>query len=322
MSELAVISHPRRRGPGALQEQIEAMIEAGFSASCLAVEAGLSTRELDAWRECRGNEDTNAKLAAWLAEREKAIAETGPGFVQTPTARRIFAAFDDARSDRCIALIYGGAGVGKTQAARHYLEMERRDSPYVGRVHYITCGVAARTPTAVLELLAEAMGCYGNAYRLQGLAEGISRRLREGDLLIVDEAQFLEGDSLDLLRGFLPDGDDDFGVGIAYIGNGELYARLHGAGRAARFAQITSRVGAKVNAESPSEGDVDALLAAWGVSGRKEREFAVQLGTVSGGLRVLGRVLRKARMLAQQLSRPVDVKILKAVARRTGDWRG
>lgn len=321
MSELAAVNHPRRAGPGAVREQIESMIEGGLPASRLAVEAGLRTPDLDAWRAGRGSQDTDSKLAAWLAERDTEITQVGPGFVDTPTTRRILAALETARCDPCIALIYGGAGVGKTAAARHYLETKNVESGHVSRVYYMVAGVAARKPAAVLELLAQAMGSYGGAFRLSSLFQDISRRLRDGDLLIIDEAQYLGADSLDLLRGFAPDGDE-LGVGIAYLGNEEFFSRLNGGGQAARFAQITSRVGARVHVKAPTEGDVDALLAAWGIAGRKEREFAVQLGMVSGGLRVLGRVLPKARKMAQQMSQPVDVRILKSVARRTGDWRG
>lgn len=324
MSELAVARQPRGAGPGALREQIESMIEIGLSASRLAVEAGLQSRDLDAWREGRGSQDTEAKLAAWLAERDSETTQGGPGFVDTPTTRRIFAALQTAQRDPCIALIYGGAGVGKTAAAKHYVETKNSESAKLGdasRVYYIVAGPAASKPTGVLEILAQAMGSYGGAFRLRALFEDISRRLRQGDLLIIDEAQYLGLDSLDLLRGFVPDGDD-FGVGIAYLGNEEFFSRLHGVGQAARFAQITSRVGARVHVGAPAEGDVDALLAAWGVAGRKERQFAVQIGTMPGGLRVLGRVLKNSRKFAQRVGKPVDVKTLKSVARYTGDWRG
>ncbi|MCR6497060.1 hypothetical protein LJB71_13070 [Thermomonas sp. S9] len=64
------------------------------------------------------------RLAQWLARLAQQQAmpamPAAPAWVATPTAERILAALAYAHMAGDIAVIYGGAGVGKTTAAREY----------------------------------------------------------------------------------------------------------------------------------------------------------------------------------------------------------
>ena len=52
--------------------------------------------------------------------RRQARKQVGPGWVDTPSSKRVFAALAAAQQWGDIAVTHGGTGVGKTMAARRY----------------------------------------------------------------------------------------------------------------------------------------------------------------------------------------------------------
>ena len=87
-----------------------------------------------------------------------------------------------------------------------------------------------------------------------------------------------------------------------------------------RVAEEDRVGGARVIADKPTEGDVDALLEAWGLAGRKLRELAVMIGTQDGGLRFLGATVQAARVYAKASGREIDERTFKAAAVSVGAW--
>jgi DNA transposition AAA+ family ATPase len=236
--------------------------------------------------------------------------ETGePEFVETPTTRKITDAFDFARRTPTIAVVYGGAGVSKTITARRYVKSDRYSCYYVAASRWI------RSPTALLQELAEAVGAYGRAYRNDSIAKAILERTKPGDLFIIDEAQHLDVDSLDGIRHF----HDQGGIGLCYLGNEMVYRRISGAGRSAAFAQLHSRIGLRLHVASPSQGDVDAILDGWGVKGRQEREYAQQIASRPGGIRKLTQILRNTCIIARGMKRPLDQRLMREAAAKLGE---
>ena len=130
---------------------------------------------------------------------------------------------DYARFAPTIAVIYGGAGVGKTTALRHYAKTRPR-------TWLVTAAVARKTTSAILMALVESPGLRGFAYRVDSLYSealvlmGRSRDDEANGLLIIDEAQHLETPAFDAIRAF----HDEAKIGIAYAGNEEVYSRIHG----------------------------------------------------------------------------------------------
>ena len=113
-------------------------------------------------------------------------------------------------------------------------------------------------------------------------------------LLVVDEAQHLSLRALESLRGI----HDATGTGLALLGNNPLYTRMAGWKRRAEYAQLQSRMGKLVSLGPPGPGDVEALLAAWGVSVKRIRRTAMEIATRPGALRGLTKALRYAHLLA------------------------
>jgi hypothetical protein len=82
-----------------------------------------------------------------------------------------------------------------------------------------------------------------------------------------------------------------------------------------------SRVGgARVIVDLPTEGDVDALLEAREISGRKVREIALVIGIQDGGLRMLDRTITAAKMLANAKGAPIEADLFLAAAVSVGAW--
>jgi hypothetical protein len=241
----------------------------------------------------------------------KEVEVSEPAWVETPTSTKIMAALEFARTTPTIAIVFGAAGCSKTTAARHYAEGRKWGK---GSAYYVCAGRFNRSPTAILHLIAEAVGDYVGGYRNDTIARSVLERVSERSLFIIDEAQHLDADALDGVRYFFDAGK----VGIAYLGNEEVYTRISRKGRRAAFAQLHSRVGMRLHVQRPTDEDVDAVLAAWGIRGRRERDYALQIASQPGGLRTLSQVLRQASIYAAETKRTVDRGILSAAAEMLG----
>ncbi|MYE06688.1 MAG: AAA family ATPase [Chloroflexi bacterium] len=274
----------------------EAFRAAGLTQASAASEIGISDATLSQWLK-RGyggdNEGVAAKVGRWLDARiERTRSEAAlpdvPEWAETPTARRVLGALWYAQLAGDIAVVYGGAGLGKTTAAKRYAGT--KPSVWVA-----TMSPSAHTLHACLERAAAAVGirlAHGRAARIE--ADLADRLEGTRGLLVVDEAQHLSVQALEGLRSL----HDATRTGLALVGGETLWSRLTGGRRAAEFAQLYSRVGKRVRLARATQGDADALLAAWGLSGKEEREAARRIAAHAGGLRGLSKALRLAPTFA------------------------
>lgn len=161
---------------------------------------------------------------------KKVIAPKAPDFAETTVSRTVINAIEYARLRGTVSVVYGDAGVGKTSAAREYL---KNNSLALG----ITISPTYASITGVNELIAEQLGVRERVAR-RITREIIDKLNNSGRVLVVDEAQHLTGRALDHLRCI----SDEAGIGVALIGNEEVYSKLRGRGQAA-FAQLFSRIG-------------------------------------------------------------------------------
>ena len=291
MPELTLAGNPT------LVDQARAEIaKAELSQTKAAAEIGISNSALSQWLAGRyeGNDKTlTRKVLRWLDSRAKRSAlvtrmPEAPEWVETPTAARILGGLGYAQMAADLAVIYGGAGLGKSKAAARYQELNPQ-------VWVATMTAGGRSMAGCLERVAMACGLRAVNARPWRLEAEITDRVRgTHGLLIVDEAQHLDTRALEVLRGL----HDQAGIGLALLGNELLYARLTGGRRAAEFAQLFSRVGKRVRLTQPTRADVDAILKAWSISGAGERAQALEIARQPGGLRGLTKALRLASMMA------------------------
>ena len=277
--------------------ELKSLLDSGeISQAQIARESGLTAPVLSSWLKDRYQGDNQAvshKVKQWLAARQKKsevsfVFPKAPVWMETPTARKIIDVLTYAQLAGDIAVIYGGAGLGKTCTLERYAE----ESPqvWIASMSPAHAGVAA-----ALEEIAEVVGLRGFPGRAARLQRELSRRLKgTGGLLIIDEAQHLNINALEAIRTL----HDSTGIGLALVGNEAVYARLTGGSRTATFAQLFSRIGKRLKLNKPSKEDVFIVAESFSVSGTKERQALVEISQKAGALRGVVKTLRLASMFA------------------------
>lgn len=260
----------------------------------LAREAGLSATAISQWMNDKykgNNAAVEDKLTAWLSTHAKSADVTlatkpeRAGWVETPTATEIEQAFVLARSLPSMTVVYGAPGVGKTSTIKHYA----RTTPNVWTV---TASPAVGSMAAILKLIGIAVNARGG-YRNYDLARDITNRITgTRGLLVIDEFQHLSSAALEQVRAI----HDAAEIGIALVGNEAGYAQMTGGTRRLDHAQLFSRCAPVLRLYSPKAEDVNAILDAWRVTGKAVKEFALQIASTAGGLRVLVKMLEQAAL--------------------------
>lgn len=278
------------------------LAESGLSQTRAAREIGIASSALSQWlqRKYAGNDAAVAeKLRLWLDARKKRKATAvnmppAPGYLDTPTGRRILGVLSFAQLAGDIAVIYGAAGLGKTTAAVHYAASN--PNAWVVSMSPDCAGVVP-----ALEEVASAIGMHdlpGGAARLR---RAIVSRLRgTAGLLIVDEAQHLSIKALECLRAVYDrtwEGESA-GAGLVLCGNETVYGRLTGGKRAEHFAQLFSRIGKRLKLTTSAAGDVAAIVDHFAIDDAETRSLLAGIADRPGALRGMVKTLRLASLYA------------------------
>lgn len=261
----------------------------------IARQSGIGQTRLSQWMKgtyTGDNDKLEADLERWInAYIQREMAEralpSAPAWVATPTAERILGALGYAQTASDIVVIYGGAGLGKTCACRHY----QATSP---NVWHAVMSPAAASVVPALEEVAEAVGIKpaGGAARIH---RSIVQRLRGSyGLLIIDEAQHLNTQALDQMRSI----HDATEIGVALVGNQQVYATMTGGNRAAYLDRLYSRIGKRLHLKQAATADIEAIVGAWDVRLADCKQLLTQIASRPGGLRTLTKVLRLATTYA------------------------
>ena len=225
----------------ALQQKLaEFKAKSGMNQTQLARGIGTSPASISmylngTYADKGGNYETiEPKIEAFLevqeskAQREELVL----GFVETKTTRRIAEVMRDAHEAGEIAVIYGQAGLGKTQAVKNYCEKHgailiEANPSFTALVLMKKLAASVKLPTSgtLNDLFEE------TAYRLGG-----SERL-----IVVDEAENLPLRALEIIRRL----HDDTGCGLVLSGMPRLVANLRG--KHGELVQLHSRVAGALN---------------------------------------------------------------------------
>lgn len=182
--------------------------------------------------EYNGNVAEMDRKVSELIERDKAKvveAKYNTAFVPTLAARRGMEVMAFAHVEGEINVIYGSAGLGKTQMLKEY---ERQNSSAVLIEVDPSC-----TPKVLLRKIAEAVGANARGVNNE-LLDSIVRKLKGSErLLMIDEAELLSTRSLEFIRRI----HDLTDVGVVLAGMPRLLINLKGKNN--ELAQLYSRVG-------------------------------------------------------------------------------
>lgn len=255
----------------------------------------------------------SARVEKWLdsvAELSQAAASVPipPAFLSTPTATQLLDTLLYAQMMPEMVVVTLGAGMGKTMTCEHYCE---------SRPHafMVTMRPTTRTVHGMLQELAQALDVSErNPARLDRALGDKLRRNGRHTLLVVDEAQNLSDEAVNQLRYFL----DDYGVGIALVGNEELYGRFGGNKATPAYAQIIGRIGKRLKRLQPLPGDIDMLVDAWEIADEDVCRLARAIGRKPGALRNITKTLQLAGMYAAGEQRSITAADVKAAVANRG----
>lgn len=302
-----------------LRERVRGMMDADkrLTQARISKEAGLSSAVISQWLAGVYPGDVGGvetKIARWLdtTQAQRAAQDAlpaAPSYVATPSAEKVLAALRYAQIASDIAVVYGGAGLGKTTAISRY-------ATTAPNVYVATMTPASASVVTALEEITDAVGASGiNGGGAAKLHRAIVRRITGTQgLLVIDEAQHLSVAALDQIRSI----HDAAGIGIALVGNEQVYARMTGGNRAAYLDRLFSRIGKKVRLLRPSETDITRLIEAWGVEEPACRSQLVDIASKPGGLRGLTKVMRLGSMYAAAQRRPLCCDNVRAAWRELG----
>lgn len=274
----------------------EVMEQNNYNQSTVSKLSGVAYSTVAAWLAgtyTGNNSKVTAKMQTWLdslAEQNEVrlTVPDMPGYLATPSAVGFATTLQLSQIMSDIGVIVGGAGIGKTEAAKEYANR----NPNVWLVTMRpTSSSKLRSLRKIAKVLRLDTGGSDDA-----LTDQIAERITgTGGLLIIDEAQHLVAEALDEIRSIYDATDQT--CGVALLGNESFYARIEG-GRTENFSQIHSRFGDRIIQPKPYKGDVDMLLEAWGVTDPNEIKFLRMVARKPGALRVMSKTLRLAGILA------------------------
>lgn len=222
-----------------------------------------------------------------------------PGFVETPTAKRLLTLMQWAHRGR-ITFAATGPGTGKTMAMKHYLDAVA--NAWMCTMSPSSAGVN-NMQIEVLAALGEPDAC--------GTPQKLSRRIRDrirgtSGLLMFDEAQHLSEKSVEEIRSWY----DATGVGIVLFGNQDVATRFDGGNRKAAYAQLFSRVGMRHVQNVPLPADARIIADAWNIHDDQMIHYILQQALKPGGLRGITMMLELATMIASSESRQAELRDL------------
>lgn len=280
-----------------LRDQLQALMagDRKITQALISREIGISASAVNQWLKgiyAGDNEAINTKVQKWFDALQARHASgemmpVAPGWLPTPTGQRIIGALSYAQIAGDIAIVYGGAGIGKTTSIKQYAHTALN-------VWHVTMTPASASVVTALEEICAVLGLneQGGAAKL---FRAIVRRVRgTGGLLVIDEAQHLSVVALDQIRSI----HDATEIGVALVGNQEVYARMTGGNRAAYLDRLYSRIGKRLALRQSTNDDIGALIEAWGITDTKCRGSLIEIARKPGALRTLTKVLRLASMHA------------------------
>ncbi len=146
------------------------------------------------------------RKAAWdfMRAHPLAVDPSDPvsNFYETATVRAYAKHFYRAVNERLAIVLHSPPGTGKTRLAQHFIaELNRGELSKNGtgrRAYLVRCRIGIR-PQDLLKRIAEACGAPAGG-NIDRILRNLRFDLRQGSLLVFDEAQFLDLDCLETIR--------------------------------------------------------------------------------------------------------------------------
>lgn len=257
-----------------------------------------------------GNKDNASKIIYAFKqmvesqEAREAVALEEVPWIPTKTAEGLLFLMEWAHRGKMTAGALG-SGLGKTKTAEHY------KSCMGDTVALVKLTKTDKTASALLTRIMRAMNLPGStgwaSQRFAQIEEHVRNRRQ---LLIVDEANNLDLDGMEILRGL----HDNAGLGVCMLGNEELLERIRGGARNHAYARLNRRIKPLHVQDLPFEEDITAFLDANRIDDPQmiAQLMALGLDPAQGGLGGIWGVLEDANLRAIAAETVLSVKHIKA----------
>lgn len=290
------------------QKIIEQLIELGLSQARIGKEIGLSASAISQIKSNVYAADVTpslAKLKALLArqktkEEAPVIGRCLP-FVETTVSKAVYNLLYSSGVYGEFSVIYSEAGYGKTYAIKEYVKqfpetvLVEADSDYTSKV-----------------LFAEINRALGEQRRgtLHAIKEDVISRLKHTNrLIIIDEAEHLRAETLDLLRRIY----DKTDIGLVLVGMPELKHNIEGS--RGQFKQLWSRIDAARKLPAISAEDIKKIVLSVLPSSSADI-IATFTAECNNNTRVLSKLIRSAHIVAHNNNTDITPRLIKQAGNR------
>ena len=233
-----------------LQTKVEQFLkEKGISQAKAAPMMGLSQTALSQYRRSMYDNGDIVALESKLEEffrtqeeqeasSERAIPyRPSQDYIPTSISEDVCKLIRCCQIEKGMVIIHGDAGIGKTKGAEKFV----RENPAASV--YIQATPSIGTLGNLLKVIARALRVPESRNKLELMLTIREKLEGTNKVIIIDEAQHLQLRALEEIRAWADPNPitGQPGVGIALIGNTEVYTRMVGK-QEARFAQLFSRI--------------------------------------------------------------------------------
>lgn len=240
------------------------------------------------------------KVEALIARHKEKVTEAkySTDFVKTLTARRGMDVIKYAHVEGELNVIFGGAGLGKTQMLKQYA---KENSGAVLIEVDPSC-----VPKTLLKRIAKAIGTTDTGTN-DTLLEAITAKLKGSErVLLVDEAELLSTRSLEFIRRI----HDLTGVGVVLAGMPRLLINLKGKNN--ELAQLYSRVSFALDLGNQLPESDLALLAEKALGTAEYNDTLLK--AAKGNARRLSKLMRGVVRTAEINGAEINAEMIKQYA--------
>lgn len=249
-----------------------------------------------------GDSDGIRRKLADILERENDKSDltyANPKYIETSISKRFVEIARMCHLFNEIGVCYGDAGLGKTEAAREYVN-RRSDAIMIE-------SNPGYSPSVLFHELHDKLGGGGRTTLHNTFSDCVHRLENTGRLIIIDEAEHLPYKSLEMVRRL----HDHTGIGILLTGMRILIDNLKGI--RGEYAQLYSRVGIAGKLAKLKPEDTENIVKR--ITGDTNGLWRIFHQECHGVTRRLFKLINRSQFIADKNNRPITTEVIqKAVS--------